>query len=74
MNNPPRLRVIQRRNMYSRILASLSGAPVLKVRIGINWTAVVVEKDGKPRCGLASTLAKEHDTPLRPGINTCQGA
>lgn len=68
MNNPPRLREIPRRKMYSKILASLSRAPVLKVRIGINWTAVVVEKDGRPQCGLASTLAEEHDHKGEPDI------
>ena len=54
--------------MYTKILANLSNAPVLKVRIGINWTAVVVDKDGNSRCGLASTLAEEHDHKGEPDI------
>jgi uncharacterized protein (DUF4213/DUF364 family) len=54
--------------MYSKILASLSGAQVRKIRIGINWTAVVVEQDGQLHCGLASTLAEEHDHKGEPDI------
>lgn len=47
--------------MYTRILESLAEVPLLQVQIGLNWTAVVVEKGGVPRCGLAATLALEHD-------------
>lgn len=46
--------------MYSRILASLPDFPVHQVRIGLHWTAVVVENDGGLQCGLASTLSGEH--------------
>ena len=46
--------------MYSRILSSLSDFPVRQVRIGLHWTAVVVEKDSGLQCGLASTLSGEH--------------
>jgi len=38
------------------LLATLPEAPVLRVCIGAFWTAVVVDKGGRPRCGLASTL------------------
>jgi uncharacterized protein (DUF4213/DUF364 family) len=39
------------------LLAALPGdAPVLRVCMGAFWTAVVVERAGRPRCGLASTL------------------
>ena len=54
--------------MYSKILANLPEAPVLKVLIGINWTAVVVETGGRQQCGLASTLAEEHDHKGEPDI------
>jgi uncharacterized protein (DUF4213/DUF364 family) len=43
-------------NIYKRILASLPDFPVKDVRIGLNWTAVVVDKDGELDCGLATTL------------------
>jgi uncharacterized protein (DUF4213/DUF364 family) len=46
--------------MYSRILESLPDFPVRQVRIGLHWTAVVVEKEDGPQCGLASTLSGEH--------------
>ena len=54
--------------MYSRILASLSEYPVNKVQIGTNWTAVVVEKNGVEYCGLASTLAGDHNHSGEPDI------
>jgi len=54
--------------MYSRILASLIESPVNKVQIGTNWTAVVVEKDGRDFCGLASTLTEEHNHSGEPDI------
>jgi len=39
------------------LLAALpDDAPVLRVCSGAFWTAVVVDKGGRPRCGLASTL------------------
>jgi len=39
------------------LLAALpDDAPVLRLCIGAFWTAVVVERAGRPRCGLASTL------------------
>ncbi len=56
--------------MYSKILASLSNAQVIKVRIGINWTAVVINKNGIIRCGLATTLAEEHNHQDQPDILT----
>ncbi len=57
--------------MYSRIIESLPSNPVLDVKIGLNWTAVVVEKENGPQCGLASTLNSAHHTGepkiLEPG-------
>ncbi|MFL7814207.1 MAG: DUF364 domain-containing protein [Anaerolineales bacterium] len=54
--------------MYSRILASLPDFPVRQVRIGLHWTAVVVEKDSGLQCGLASTLSAEHHHTGEPII------
>lgn len=58
--------------MYSRILERLTDHPVCQVRIGLHWTAVVVEKESGPQCGLASTLAEDHHTsePTIPGPGT----
>lgn len=47
--------------MYSSIINKLPDNPVREVRIGLHWTAVVVEKDGGPQCGLASTLEVDHN-------------
>jgi len=46
--------------MYTRILNTLSEHPIIKVRIGLNWTAVVVDKGDHQQCGLASTLSEDH--------------
>ncbi len=46
--------------LIERILATLQQGRVLDVRIGLHWTAVVVEVQGERRCGLASTLADLH--------------
>jgi uncharacterized protein (DUF4213/DUF364 family) len=42
------------------LLATLPDGRVANVNIGLHWTAVVVEVDGKLRCGLASTLHTDH--------------
>jgi uncharacterized protein (DUF4213/DUF364 family) len=54
--------------MYRKIVSSLPAEPVLDVRIGLHWTAVVVEKEGEPRCGLASTLAGDGHHSGEPEI------
>lgn len=46
--------------MYSRILESLPDNKIDQVRIGLHWTAVVVEKEDGLQCGLASTLEEDH--------------
>jgi len=55
--------------MYSSIINKLSDIPVREVRIGLHWTAVVVEKDSGPQCGLASTLEVDHN---HTGVPTIQ--
>jgi uncharacterized protein (DUF4213/DUF364 family) len=42
------------------LLDSIADGEVLDVRIGLHWTAVVVEVSGERRCGLASTLFSGH--------------
>jgi hypothetical protein len=39
-----------------KLLATLPDAPVIDIRIGAFWTAVVIEIEGRRRCGLASTV------------------
>ncbi len=43
------------------LLAILPDGPVQTVLIGAHWTAVVVETEGRRRCGLASSLRAEDD-------------
>lgn len=50
------------------LLTSLPDAPVAGVYIGLHWTAVVVEANGKRHCGLASTLGGSHDHSGEPDI------
>jgi uncharacterized protein (DUF4213/DUF364 family) len=54
--------------MYARILESLIDYPLKQVQIGLHWTAAVVEKNGYPQCGLASTLGDNHPPPGEPVI------
>jgi len=56
-------------NLLEQILETLPDGHVVDVRIGLNWTAVVVETGGLLRCGLASTLQSEthhNHAPLMP--------
>jgi len=46
--------------MYSTIIKKLPDSPVCEVRIGLHWTAVVVENNNGFQCGLASTLEVDH--------------
>lgn len=41
------------------LLATLPEAPVQSVLIGAHWTAVVVELQGRRRCGLATSLRRD---------------
>lgn len=43
-------------NIINDLLLHLADGEVRDVRIGVFWTAVVVEVAGQPRCGLASTV------------------
>jgi len=54
--------------MYSSIIKKLPDNPVREVRIGLHWTAVVVEKPSGLQCGLASTLEVDHNHTGEPTI------
>jgi len=56
------------KTMYSRILADLTEYPVIKVQYSKIKSFGLVEKDGREFCGLASTLAGEHNHSGEPDI------
>lgn len=41
---------------------------VCDVRVGLHWTAVAVEVNGRRQCGLASTLTEEHQHGRGPDV------
>lgn len=47
--------------LYQDVLATLEGGKVREVKVGLRWTAVVVEREGELRCGLSTTLDTEHE-------------
>lgn len=53
---------------FDDILTTLPDGCVLDVRMGLNWTVVVVEIDSGVRCGLASTLRGDHKHTGEPTI------
>jgi len=55
--------------MYEQLIATLPVMDVLRIVIGMHWTAVVVEVEGEKHCGLASTLwdrGEHHGIPDVP--------
>jgi uncharacterized protein (DUF4213/DUF364 family) len=54
--------------ILEQILDSLPSGQVKEVRIGLHWTAVVVETAGETLCGLASTLYGAHDHRRTPDV------
>jgi uncharacterized protein (DUF4213/DUF364 family) len=46
-------------DVLSALIDTLPAGRVLRVHLGLLWTAVVVEVDGAPRCGLAATLRSD---------------
>lgn len=62
-------------DLIDALLASTPDGPVLDVRIGLSWTAVVVEVAGQRRCGLAATLRGDrgHGSPTVPGAGFLVG-
>jgi uncharacterized protein (DUF4213/DUF364 family) len=54
--------------IISQILSELPDGAVLDVRMGLHWTAVVVETDGARRCGLAATVYDGHNHDSVPDV------
>ena len=54
--------------MLTDLFVNLPDGRVIDVRIGLSWTAVVIEIAGVARCGLASTLFAGHDHHSQPNI------
>jgi uncharacterized protein (DUF4213/DUF364 family) len=52
--------------LLSQLLEALPDGEVVQVRIGLHWTAVVVDVAGEQRCGLCSTLFSGHHHGRRP--------
>lgn len=50
------------------ILETLLEGPVVDVRVGLHWTAVVVDVEGDRRCGLASTLTRPRHHGPGPAV------
>ena len=46
--------------LAENLMAVLPDGKVLDVRIGLHWTAVIVDVEGKRQCGLASTVTEDH--------------
>ena len=58
------------KHILDDLLTTLPDAPVQTVRIGTHWTAVVVERQGRRHCGLASSLEGEdcHQDNVGPAV------
>ena len=54
--------------LFDEILATTLDGEVVDVRVGMNWTAVVVDVGGTRRCGLATTLSGFHEHSGEPQI------
>ncbi|HEY46918.1 MAG TPA: DUF364 domain-containing protein [Anaerolineae bacterium] len=54
--------------LLEKLLLDLPDGDVVDVRIGLHWTAVVTQLEGKQRCGLASTLGSPHEHSHEPQV------
>jgi len=54
--------------LTENLLNVLPDGKVLDVCIGLHWTAVIVEVEGRRQCGLASTVAEEHQHGREPDV------
>ncbi len=64
------------KKLIADLLHDLPAGEVIDVCIGQNWTAVVVDLEGEPRCGLASTLRGKphhHGEPAIPAAGKLLG-
>ena len=50
------------------VISTLEDAKVVDVRIGLHWTAVIVDINGKQSCGLASTVNNDHHVEGVPDV------
>ncbi|TET82892.1 MAG: hypothetical protein E3J37_06445 [Anaerolineales bacterium] len=50
------------------LLATVPEGEVIQVRIGLHWTAVVTEVEGRQACGLSSTLESPHEHGGEPQV------
>lgn len=55
-------------SLWDDLLITLPDGDVLQVQIGLHWTAVVVELEGKRACGLSSTLSALHEHHGEPDV------
>lgn len=54
--------------LIRKILQTLPDGETLDVRVGLRWTAVVLDPGGGVRCGLSSTLDPAHDHAAGPNV------
>jgi len=54
--------------LIENLMAVVPDGRVIDIRIGLHWTAAVVEVDGKRQCGMASTVTEEHQHGREPDI------
>jgi uncharacterized protein (DUF4213/DUF364 family) len=54
--------------LLEKLLSDLPDGDVVDVRIGLHWTAVVMQVEGKQRCGLSSTLGSLHEHGGEPQV------
>ncbi|MCK4961951.1 MAG: DUF4213 domain-containing protein, partial [Anaerolineales bacterium] len=50
------------------LLAIIPEGEVVQVHIGLHWTAVVTEVEGRQGCGLSSTLQSPHAHGVKPQV------
>lgn len=55
-------------SLWDDLLGTLPDGDVLRVCIGLHWTAVVVAIEGKRQCGLATTLSDGHHHHGEPDV------
>ena len=55
-------------NILSELLTAVEDLPVVDVRIGVHWTAVVVERGGISQAGLAATQTEIHLHKREPDV------
>jgi hypothetical protein len=69
LHGPTASGLARTRRLYQALTASLPrDLLTIEVAIGLHWTAVVVEGDGRLQCGLASTVAAEHAHGEAPDV------